>query len=66
MRFDILNGLERPGRCLRIFLSGPNLKLTEQRFGSWLILGLILKCRFKSGKEFSVWRGPGQVLSGGG
>jgi hypothetical protein len=52
---------------LRIFLSRPGLELIEQGFGSWLIdFGLILKGRFKSGKQFIARWGPGQGLSAGG
>jgi hypothetical protein len=49
---------------LRIFLDRPSLELMEQGFGFWLIdFGLILKGRFKSGKQFIAWWGPWQGLS---
>jgi hypothetical protein len=49
----ILCRLERPGRCLRIFLGRPGLELIEQGLGSWRIdFGLTLKGRLKSGKQF--------------
>jgi hypothetical protein len=56
--------LGRPDLCPRIFLGRPSLKLIEQGFGSWLIdLGLILKGRFKSGKQFIAGWGPRQGLN---
>jgi len=63
----VLNRLRRPGRYLRTFLSRPGLKLIEQGFGSWRIgFGLVLKARFKGGKQFIGRWGLRQGLSAGG